>query len=216
VSFHFIYFTTIIALAILLYFVPFHLFGQAARHYQPRGYTGITDVQPHKITAKGTCRSVHQPEATQNDSARLGEETRASYWCVDRRRGYDYRTRPHHGTTVLYLDYCEFERTARFENSHQLSCRPIRSSLTACVVTPTYWEWRLSSDTLLTSSKTVALQVRIVVPRTHREDRRTTCVEVSAYRSPQTLSTSSNDRLATCANRGGSTTTRALRHTCEW
>jgi len=128
-SFHFIYFTTIIALAKLLYFVPFHLSGQAARHYQPPGYTGITDVQPHKIAARvhaEACINLRRHRTTQRDLERKPELAIGAP-CVDRRRGYDYRTRPNHGTTVLYLDYCEFERTARFKNSHQLSCRPIGS-----------------------------------------------------------------------------------------
>jgi len=94
-SFHFIYFTTIIALAKLLYFVPFHLSGQAARHYQPPGYTGITDVQPHKIAARvhaEACINLRRHRTTQRDLERKPELAIGAP-CVDRRRGYDYRTR---------------------------------------------------------------------------------------------------------------------------
>jgi len=60
--------------------------------------------------------------------------------------------------------------------------------------------------------KPVLLHAQTVEPRTHREDRYATCVDGSASRSPQILSTSSNC-LATCADGSASITT--LRYMCE-
>jgi len=63
------------------------------------------------------------------------------------------------------------------------------------------------------TSRRLFCYMQTVEPRTHREDRYTTCADGSASRSPQILSTSSSNCLATCADGGASITT--LRYMCE-